>query len=111
MKHNNIWEDLKPLVFFLAGGTFAKLHKMFMEPSFNSTDWAYQVLRWIRAVIGLPGDWTYQVHHWIHFGIGICLQIIIFLWLVKIIGTEFVIPFASFVRKKWRKRKKKHPIK
>lgn len=85
MKHNNIWEDLKPLVFFLAGGTFAKLHKMFMEPSSNLAEWAN------------------DVHHWIHSVIGISLQIIIFLWLVKIIGIEFVIPFVSLIWKKWRK--------
>ena len=64
---NKIWDDLKPLVFFVASGSFAKLHKKFMAPASN-----------------LP-ECINQVHHWIHFGIGLCIQIILLLWLFKII--------------------------
>ena len=62
--------EIKELVTFLASGVFAKLHKEFMNPS---------------EVIFPANHWTNTVHHWFHFWIGLLLQIVLCLWLIRII--------------------------
>ena len=86
MKDNNkIWNELKPLVIFLASGVFAKLHKEFMSPSPDFYP---------------PDHFTNKVHHGLHFGIGTCIQVILCLWLLKIVVTEFGKPIFSFFFRK-----------
>ena len=75
---NKISDEVKPLVLFVSSGTLAKLHKEFMEPSSD----LYPIHN--------------QVHHGLHFLIGAGIQIIICLWLLKIVVTAFVMPAISF---------------
>ena len=79
MKNDNkTWDELKPLLVFTTSGGLAKLHKEFMEPSSD----VYPIHN--------------QVHHGFHFLIGTGIQIILCLWLLKIIVTIFLMPVFSF---------------
>ena len=75
---NKIRDELKPLLVFTTSGGIAKLHKELMEPSSD----LYPVHN--------------QVHHGLHFLIGTGLQIIIFLWLLKIVIITFVMLLSLF---------------
>ena len=81
---NKIRDELKPLLVFTTSGGLAKLHKEFMEPSSD----VYPI--------------HHQVHHGLHFLIGTGIQIILCLWLLKIIIITFLMPVFSFVVKTYR---------
>ena len=68
--NSKFWTEIKTLVMFLASGAFVTVHKEFMEPS--------------REIFPLD-HWTTQFHHWFHFGIGAVLQVLFFLWLLRIV--------------------------
>ncbi len=70
MKDYKFISEIKEFAMFLAGGVFAKLHKEFMNPS---------------QVIFPTDHWTNIVHHSFHFCIGLLLQIILCIWLLRII--------------------------
>ena len=62
--------EIKDLVIFLASGAFAKLHRKFLVPTSESY-WGDQVVNWL--------------HHFLHSLIGIAIQIVLFLWILKFI--------------------------
>lgn len=61
---------IKDLAIFLASGAFAKLHRKFLVPTSESY-WGDQVVNWL--------------HHFLHSLIGIAIQIVLFLWVLKFI--------------------------
>lgn len=69
-EHNNFNTEIKALVTLLASGAFVKLHRKFLEPS-SETYWGDQVVNWL--------------HQMLHSFIGIAIQIVLLLWVVKCI--------------------------
>ena len=64
--------EIKDLVIFLASGAFAKLHRKFLAPSGEE----------------FQGDhWVNLSHHFLHSIIGLAIQIVLLLWIVKFIVT------------------------
>lgn len=87
-KHEKFWLDIQALVVFLASSAFVKLHKEFMEPS-SSFYPTYHI--------------TNKVHHFLHFVIGVGIQVILCLWLLKILIEVFVVPVWQ-----WKIKRKKN---
>ena len=69
MEDNKFWRELRALVAFLASGAFAAVHKQFMVPSPEFS-----------CVFPLAN----QIHHWGHFFIGVVLQVVFLVLLVRI---------------------------
>ena len=62
--------EIKNLVILLASGAFAKLHRKFLAPHAEE----------------FQGDhWLNLSHHFLHSIIGLAIQIVLLLWIVKFI--------------------------
>lgn len=62
--------EMRYIVVFLASGVFAKLHRKFLTP-LPATYWGDQYV-----------DWFHQI---LHAAIGLAIQIVLLLWIVKFI--------------------------
>ena len=69
MEDNKFWHELKALVAFLANGAFVAVHKQFMVPSPEFS-----------SIFPLAN----HIHHWGHFLIGVVLQGVFLVLLVRI---------------------------
>lgn len=90
-KDKKFWLEIKALLVFLASGVFVKLHKEFMEPSSDFYP-TYHI--------------TNKAHHFLHFVIGVGIQVILCLWLLKIVIDVFVVPAWRWMIKIKNKRNK-----
>ena len=76
METKKFWDELKALVAFLASGAFVAVHKQFIDPKELFPD----------------GHWTIKVHNCGHYGIGLLLQILFILWLLRITWNVLIQP-------------------
>ena len=90
-ENNNGNLERKDLFIFLASGVFAKLHKEFLAPA-SETSWSDLVVNWFHQILPSETDWGDVVTGWIdpvhkilHTLIGIAIQIVLLLWVVKFI--------------------------
>ena len=94
-ENNNGNLERKDLFIFLASGVFAKLHKEFLAPA-SETSWSDLVVNWFHQILPSETSWVDLVTGWIDLGhqifhafihalIGIALQIVLLLWVVKFI--------------------------
>ena len=68
--------EIRDLVIFLASGVFARLHRKFLAPS-SEPYWGDQAVNWL--------------HQALHAAIGLAIQIVLLLWILKFIGlTHFL---------------------
>ena len=76
VKDQKFIREIKVLSVFLVSGVFAKLHKEFMSPpkEIFSTD------HWTNSV----HHWFHFLHHLFHFLIGLAIQILLLMWLLRI---------------------------
>lgn len=83
--NSKFWRELKALVVFLASGAFVAVHKEFMDPTELFPD----------------SDLAIKVHNWGHYGIGLLLQILFMLWLLRIVwnvlGKPICLRFSQWL--------------
>ena len=73
--NSKFWREIKTLVMLLASGAFVRFHKKFLAPSSEM----------------FPGDhWVNWIHHGIHVFISVGIQIVLFLWLVRLMVTAWI---------------------
>ena len=62
--------EIRDIIIFLASGVFARLHRKFLAPS-SEPYWGDQAVNWL--------------HEALHAAIGLAIQIVLFLWILKFI--------------------------
>ena len=73
--------ELKAFVAFLASGAFVAVHKQFIDPKELFPD----------------GHFAIKFHNWGHYSIGLLLQILFILWVLKIIWNVLIQPILLWL--------------
>lgn len=76
MKNDKFWHELKVLVVFLSSGAFVAVHKQFMDPQELFPD----------------SHLAINFHNWVHYVIGLMLQILFFVCILRIVWNVLIRP-------------------
>lgn len=76
MENDKFWHELKVLVVFLSSGAFMAVHKRFMDPK----------------ELFPEGHWRIEFHNCVHSVIGLLLQILFFVCIVRIVWNVLIRP-------------------
>ena len=90
--NSKFWREVKALVIFLASGAFVKVHRQFMKPPKELFE---------------DNHWMVMIHHWGHSLIGLSLQVLFILWILRIVYNVLLKPCWLWSVKKvksWREK-------